>query len=58
MTLAENKNVSKQVQNKLTSILKKPYQDACNVCKGTGKVADSSLFTKCKGSGQSLLRLL
>jgi DnaJ-class molecular chaperone len=58
MTLAENKNVSKQVQNKLTSILKKPYQDACNVCKGTGKVADSSLFTKCKGTGQSLLRLL
>jgi DnaJ-class molecular chaperone len=58
MTLAENKNVSKQVQNKLTSILKKPYQDVCNVCKGTGKVADSSLFPKCKGSGQSLLRLL
>ena len=37
MTLAENKNVSKQVQNKLTSILKKPYQDVCNVCKGSGK---------------------
>ena len=58
MTLAENKNVSKQALNELISILKKPYQDACNVCKGTGKVADSSLFTKCKGSGQSLLRLL
>jgi len=43
MTLAENKNVSEQAQNKLTSILKKPYQDVCNVCKGTG---------------QSLLRLL
>ena len=42
MTLAENKNVSKQGLNELTSILKKPYQDACNVFKGGGKVTDSS----------------
>ena len=31
MTLAENKNVSKQALNELISILKKPYQDACNI---------------------------
>ena len=58
MTLAENKNVPKQALNELTSIWKKPYQDACNACKGAGKVTDSSVCPKCKGSEQSLLRLL
>jgi DnaJ-class molecular chaperone len=58
MTLAENKNVSKQALNELISILKKPYQDACNVCKGAGKITVSSVCPKCKGSGQRLLRLL
>ena len=58
MALAENKNVSKQGLNELTSILKKPYQDVCNVCKGASKVTDSSFSPKCKGSGKSLLRLL
>ena len=43
MTVAENKNVPKQALNELTSILKKPYQDAYNVCKGAGKITDSSL---------------
>jgi hypothetical protein len=55
MTLAKNKNVSKQALNELISILKKPYQD---VCKSAGKITVSSVFPKCKGSGQRLLRLL
>ena len=57
MTLAENKNAPKEALNELTSILKKPYQDACNVCKGAGKVTDSCVCPKCKGSGQRLLKL-
>jgi DnaJ-class molecular chaperone len=48
MTLAENKNAPKEALNELTSILKKPYQDACNVCKGAGKITDSSVCPKCK----------
>ena len=52
MTLAENKNVPKEALNELTSILKKPYQDACNVCNGAGKITDNSVCPKCKGSGQ------
>jgi DnaJ-class molecular chaperone len=58
MTLAENKNAPKQTLNELTSILTKPYQDACNVSNGAGKITDSSACLKCKGSGQNLLRLL
>jgi len=37
MTLAEKKNESKQALNALTAILKKPYQDACIVCEGSGQ---------------------
>ena len=58
MTLAENKNAPKRTLNELTSILTKPYQDACNVSNGAGKITDSSACLKCKGSGQNLLRLL
>jgi DnaJ-class molecular chaperone len=58
MTLATNKNVPRQALTELTSILKKPYQDACNVCKGAGKITDNSICPKCKGSGQRLLKLL
>ena len=58
MTLADSKNLPQQALNELTSILKKPYQDACNVCKGVGKITESRVCPKCKGSGQRLLRLL
>lgn len=58
MTLAENNKAPKQALSELTSILKKPYQDACNVCKGVGKITDHSICPKCKGSGQRLLKLL
>lgn len=57
MTLAEKK-VPKQALSELCSILKKPYQDVCNVCKGAGKITESSNCPKCKGSGQRLLKLL
>lgn len=48
----------KQVLAELRAILEKPYQDICNVCRGTGKIARSNTCPKCKGSGQRLLKLL
>jgi RecJ-like exonuclease len=56
MTLVERK-VPKQALVELRSILKKPYQGACNICKGSGKITDKSECPKCKGSGQRLLDL-
>lgn len=53
-----NKSPSKQALTELQSILKKPYQDVCNVCKGAGKITEHSSCPKCKGSGQRLLKLL
>ena len=53
MTVAENKNVPKQALNELTSILKKPYQDACNVCKGAGKITDSSVARSAKAADRA-----
>jgi|GEM_PF-318285 hypothetical protein len=53
-----DKNIPKQALMELHSILKKPYQDICNVCNGSGKIEQSSTCPKCKGSGQRLLRLL
>lgn len=57
MNLA-NKGSSTQALTELQSILKKPYQDVCNVCKGAGKITEQSTCPKCKGSGQRLLKLL
>jgi DnaJ-class molecular chaperone len=57
MSLA-NKDAPQQALLELQSILKKPYQDVCNVCKGAGKITDTSTCPKCKGTGQRLLRLL
>lgn len=44
----------------LCAILKKPYQDVCNVCDGAGGVSQHSDndCPKCKGSGRRFLRLL
>lgn len=53
-----NKSPSKQALTELQMILKKPYQDVCNVCKGAGKITEQSICPKCKGSGQRLLKLL
>jgi len=52
------KDAPKQALLELQSILKKPYQDVCGVCKGAGKITEASICPKCKGSGQRLLRLL
>jgi len=57
MSLA-NKDAPQQALLELQSILKKPYQDVCNVCKGAGKITDTSTCPKCKGTAQRLLRLL
>jgi DnaJ-class molecular chaperone len=57
MSLA-NKDAPLQALLELQSILKKPYQDVCNVCRGAGKITDTSTCPKCKGTGQRLLRLL
>jgi DnaJ-class molecular chaperone len=57
MSLAD-KQVPKAALMELQSILKKPYQDVCNVCKGDGKITGTSICPKCKGSGQRLLKLL
>jgi len=55
---AVKKEPPKQALLELQSILKKPYQDVCNVCKGAGKITESSTCPKCKGSGQRLIRLM
>lgn len=57
MTAADSK-VSSQAMKELQAILKKPYPDVCNVCKGVGYITTSSSCPKCKGSGQRLLKLL
>lgn len=53
-----NKNPSTSALAELQSILKKPYQDVCNICMGAGKITKQSTCPKCKGSGQRLLKLL
>ena len=53
-----NKVIPKQALRELQSILKQPYQDVCNICRGTGKTSNDSVCPKCKGSGKRLLRLL
>lgn len=58
MVSVVNKKAPKQALVELQAILKKPYQDVCNVCKGEGKITNASTCPKCKGSGQRLLRLL
>ena len=55
---AVKKEPPKQALLELQSILKKPYQDVCNVCKGAGNITETSKCPKCKGSGQRLIRLI
>lgn len=58
MTNVADKKVPTQALNELQTILRKPYQDVCNVCNGAGEITKTSKCPKCKGSGQRLLRLL
>lgn len=58
MVSLANKKEPKQALVELQAILRKPYKDVCNVCKGAGSITNTSSCPKCKGSGQRLLRLL
>ncbi|MFT4749570.1 MAG: DnaJ-class molecular chaperone [Pseudohongiellaceae bacterium] len=58
MAKSSNKKEPKQALAELQAILRKPYQDVCNVCNGAGSINSTSTCPKCKGSGQRLLRLL
>lgn len=58
MMVLADKQRPKQALLELQAILKKPYKDVCDVCKGEGKITNSSNCPKCKGSGQRLVRLL
>ncbi|MEQ8954079.1 MAG: hypothetical protein RL120_08075 [Gammaproteobacteria bacterium] len=52
------KSVNNKAMEELQRILRQPYQDACNICKGSGRITKHSLCPKCQGSGQRLLKLL
>lgn len=58
MVSAQDRKEPKQALVELQAILKQPYKDVCNVCKGAGQITATSTCPKCKGSGQRLLRLL
>ncbi len=58
MAAAEKSVSNNKAMEELQKILRKPYQDACNVCKGSGRITENSACPKCQGSGQRLLRLL
>lgn len=49
---------SVQAYRELVAILRKPYQDVCMVCEGTGKVSAQQVCQSCKGSGHRWLRLI
>jgi DnaJ-class molecular chaperone len=53
-----DKKAPKQALAELQAILRKPYQDVCNICKGAGSTTTKGSCPKCKGSGHRLLRLL
>lgn len=58
MAALRDEKMNRQTLVELESILKKPYQDVCNVCKGEGRITDQSSCPKCKGSGRRYLKLL
>lgn len=58
MTALAKDKVAGKALTELEAILKKPYQDVCNVCKGEGKITQQSSCPKCKGSGRRYLKLL
>jgi len=48
--LVEDTQTSEALRE-LQMILKKPYKDVCNICKGTGKITKRGACPKCHGSG-------
>lgn len=47
-----------QAYRELVAILRKPYQDVCMVCEGTGRASPHQVCQTCKGSGHRWLRLI
>ncbi|MDX1491806.1 MAG: hypothetical protein R3332_11000 [Pseudohongiellaceae bacterium] len=58
MNLNAQQNVSAQAYQELLRILRKPYQDVCLTCQGSGKLASRQECASCKGSGNRWLRLI
>lgn len=47
-----------QAYRELLAILKKPYQDVCRSCEGTGKASPIQACQVCRGTGNRWLRLI
>lgn len=50
--------VNAQAYRELLAILKKPYQDVCRSCEGTGRASPMQACQTCRGTGNRLLRLI
>lgn len=50
--------VNAQAYKELLAILRKPYQDVCRSCEGTGKASPAQACQTCRGTGYRLLRLI
>lgn len=50
--------VNAQAYRELLAILKKPYQDVCRSCEGTGRASPMQPCQTCRGTGNRLLRLI
>ncbi len=50
--------VNAQAYRELLAILKKPYQDVCRSCEGTGRASPMQACQVCRGTGNRLLRLI
>ncbi|GJM14582.1 MAG: hypothetical protein DHS20C12_29850 [Pseudohongiella sp.] len=57
MSLAKN-DVPQDAMSELLGILKKPYHDKCDVCRGEGMITPKTPCPKCKGTGERLLKLI
>jgi DnaJ-class molecular chaperone len=47
-----------QAYRELLAILKKPYQDVCRSCGGSGKTSPIQACQVCRGTGNRWLRLI
>lgn len=58
MNLNAHQTSSNQAYLELLKILRKPYQDVCLACEGSGKSPARQECQHCKGSGNRWLRLI
>lgn len=58
MNLNAQHSTSAQAYQELLKILRKPYQDVCLACEGSGKSSAHHDCQHCKGSGNRWLRLI